>query len=82
MPKMPRPSRPRVIVTRRLTPGVEQRMVELFDTVLNSADAPMTRADLAAAMADCDGGRPVDHPPSQRERHRVIDKAAHRHRMG
>ncbi|MBP6031385.1 MAG: D-glycerate dehydrogenase [Sphingobium sp.] len=54
MPKMPRPSRPRVIVTRRLTPGVEQRMVELFDTVLNSADAPMTRADLAAAMADCD----------------------------
>ena len=54
MPKMPRPARPRVIVTRRLTPSVEQRMVELFDTVLSPNDAAMTRDELAAAMADCD----------------------------
>jgi glyoxylate reductase len=54
MPKKPRPVRPRVIVTRRLTPNVEQRMTELFDTVLNPSDTPMDRAALAAAMADCD----------------------------
>lgn len=54
MPKKPRPACPRVIVTRRLTPSVEQRMVELFDTVLNPSDTPMTRDQLAAAMADCD----------------------------
>lgn len=29
-------------------------MVELFDTVLNVNDVPMTRAQLGAAMADCD----------------------------
>lgn len=54
MPKKPRPARPRVIVTRRLTPVTEQRMVELFDTVLNPTDTPMDRAALAVAMADCD----------------------------
>jgi glyoxylate reductase len=44
---------PRVIVTRRL-PGVEGRMGELFDTVLNPDDHPFTRAELIAAMQDCD----------------------------
>lgn len=54
-----RPARPlaapaRVIVTRHLVPGVEARMRELFDVVLNEADVPMTRDQLAAAMQDCD----------------------------
>jgi glyoxylate reductase len=54
-----RPPRPlaapaRVIVTRHLMPGVEARMRELFDVVLNEADVPMTRDQLAAAMQDCD----------------------------
>ena len=54
MPKKPRPSRPRVIVTRRLPESVEQRMADLFDTVLNRTDTPMGRDEIAAAMADCD----------------------------
>ncbi|MCB2013526.1 MAG: D-glycerate dehydrogenase [Sphingobium sp.] len=54
MPKKPRPARPRVIVTRRLPASVEERMTQLFDTVLNPNDEPMSRAELAAAMADCD----------------------------
>ncbi|ASJ91414.1 2-hydroxyacid dehydrogenase [Porphyrobacter sp. CACIAM 03H1] len=54
-----RPTRPlaapaRVIVTRHLVPAVEARMRELFDVVLNEADAPLTRDQLAAAMQDCD----------------------------
>ena len=54
MAKKPRPARPRVIVTRRLPESVERRMRDLFDTVLNPTDAPMSREALAAAMADCD----------------------------
>jgi glyoxylate reductase len=46
--------RPRVIVTRHLVPEVEARMRELFDVVLNEADVPLTREQLAAAMQDCD----------------------------
>ena len=54
-----RPPRPlaapaRVIVTRHLMPGVEARMRELFDVVLNESDTPLTRDQLAAAMQDCD----------------------------
>jgi len=54
-----RPPRPlaapaRVIVTRHLMPAVEERMRTLFDVVLNEADVPMTRDQLAAAMQDCD----------------------------
>lgn len=48
------PSRPRVIVTRKLLPAVEARMAELFDVVLNPDDEPMSRAALEAAMRDCD----------------------------
>ncbi|MEP9360332.1 D-glycerate dehydrogenase [Sphingomonas sp. KR3-1] len=50
----PRPSRPRVIVTRALPDGIEARMAELFDVVHNPTDTPLTQAQLAAAMADCD----------------------------
>lgn len=46
--------RPRVVVTRDLPDGIEARMAELFDAVLNPHDAPMDRAALKAAMADCD----------------------------
>lgn len=50
----PIPPRPRVLVTRRLLPSVEARMAELFDVVLSPDDAPMSRAELEAAMRDCD----------------------------
>jgi len=46
--------KPKVVVTRHLIPGVEQRMSELFDVVLNPDDVPMTREELIAAMQDCD----------------------------
>ena len=49
-PQRPLASPPRVIVTRQLIPGVEERMRELFDVVLNAADVPLTRDQLAAAM--------------------------------
>jgi len=50
----PRVSRPRVIVTRKLPDAVEQRMVELFDTVLNPIEEGIDRAALIAAVQDCD----------------------------
>ncbi len=46
--------KPKVIVTRHLMPSVEERMTELFDTVLNTQDDPMGEAGLKAAMQDCD----------------------------
>ncbi len=54
MAQPPRPTRPRVIVTRELPDAVAARMGELFDTSFNQSDAAMDRASLAAAMADCD----------------------------
>ncbi len=51
---MPKVATPKVIVTRELSDAVMGRMEELFDTTLNRADVPMTRADLATAMARCD----------------------------
>jgi glyoxylate reductase len=54
MARKPRPATPRVIVTRRLPPNVEARMAELFDASFNTGDIPMNRAELAAAMAQCD----------------------------
>ena len=52
----PAPDRPlpRVVVTRRLAPSVEQRMRDLFDVTLNCSDIPFTRDRLAEAMTDCD----------------------------
>ncbi|RDC60055.1 Glyoxylate reductase [Alteripontixanthobacter maritimus] len=46
--------KPRVVVTRHLNPHVESRMEELFDTVLNTADTPMTADKLVTAVQDCD----------------------------
>lgn len=45
---------PKVHVTRHLMPSVEARMSELYDVTLNTADTPLSREGLAAAMADCD----------------------------
>ncbi|MDQ0251381.1 glyoxylate reductase [Sphingomonas kyeonggiensis] len=54
MAQGPRPSRPRVIVTRALPERIEGRMSQLFDAATNATDTPMTAEALAAAMADCD----------------------------
>ena len=43
-------SRPLVVVTRRLPEAIETRMMELFDTRLNSADEAMSKADLIEAV--------------------------------
>lgn len=46
--------KPRVYVTRHLVPAVEARMAELFDVVTTTADAPLSRDELVAAMRDAD----------------------------
>ena len=46
--------KPRVIVTRALSPSVEARLSELFDCRLNRSDTPLTREELIAAMNDAD----------------------------
>ena len=45
---------PRVVVTRALSPAVEERMGELFDCRFNESDTPYTREQLVEAMRDCD----------------------------
>jgi glyoxylate reductase len=39
---------PRIVVTRKLPAPVEARLTELFDTVLNPDDRPLTREEMAA----------------------------------
>ena len=46
--------RPKVVVTRRLPDQIEARMMELFDTRLNEADQPLSKADLIAAAQEAD----------------------------
>jgi glyoxylate reductase len=46
--------KPLVIVTRKLPDVVETRMRELFDAKLNVEDKPMSRSELAAALASAD----------------------------
>ncbi|EPX82410.1 2-hydroxyacid dehydrogenase [Salipiger mucosus] len=43
-----------VVVTRRLPEAVETRLKELFDVTLRDDDTPMTRDELAGAMAEAD----------------------------
>ena len=50
---VPRPN-PVVFVTRKLLPATEARLSELFDVRLNPDDHPLSRAELAAAMAQAD----------------------------
>ncbi len=42
--------KPLVVVTRKLPDSIETRMRELFETRLNVDDAPMSQADLVAAV--------------------------------
>ena len=51
---MPQITRPSVVVTRKLPETVEARMRELFDVRLNETDRPMTRDELAHAIAEAD----------------------------
>jgi len=46
--------KPKILVTRTLPAAVEARLDRAFDATFNSTDAPMTSADLTAAMADYD----------------------------
>ena len=63
-------SKKRVVVTRKLPDPVETRMMELFSTVLNLSDEPMSREQLAAAgfadlvdrAPDSVLAMPFDHP--------------------
>ena len=48
------PSRPKVVVTRRLPEPVETRMRELFDVSLNETDEPMEAGALREAMKTAD----------------------------
>lgn len=43
-------NRPLVIVTRKLPESIETRMMELFDTRLNTSDRPMAKAELIDAV--------------------------------
>jgi len=54
VPETRRLAKPHVTVTRELTDAVMTRMDQLFVATLNRDDTPMSRAQLAAAMADCD----------------------------
>jgi glyoxylate reductase len=47
-------SRLSVVVTRRLSQKVEDRLSELFDVTLNKTDEPFSREDLLAAMTTAD----------------------------
>jgi glyoxylate reductase len=46
--------RPLVIVTRKLPATIEERMGELFEARLNANDHPMSRNELARAMAEAE----------------------------
>ena len=52
--RLARPTRPRVIVTRRLPAPVETRLRELFDTRFPDEDHAMSASELASAMNECD----------------------------
>lgn len=45
---------PHVVVTRKLPAEIEGRLDDLFDSVLNTNDIPMSQEVLKAAVADCD----------------------------
>lgn len=46
--------KPRVIITRRWPAAVEREISAHFDVTLNDTDAPMSAAQLTAALAECD----------------------------
>lgn len=69
---------PRVVVTRHLMPAVETRMVELFDTTLNTTDTPFSREQLIAAMQEYDVLVPTVTDQIDAE---IIDKAGNNLRL-
>jgi len=46
--------KPKIVVTRRLPDVVHERLVDLFDTALNTSDAPMSKKELMEAMKHAD----------------------------
>ena len=52
-------ARPRVVLTRRWPAAVEGLLAERFDAVFNTEDRPMSRADLAEALASADAVCPT-----------------------
>ena len=48
------PSKPLVIVTRRLPELVEARMMELFNTRLSNSDSPLDKEALIEAVKEAD----------------------------
>jgi lactate dehydrogenase-like 2-hydroxyacid dehydrogenase len=49
------PTRPRVIVTRRLPDAVEAALRQQFDVEVSATDAPTTAEDLQRFLGQCDG---------------------------
>ncbi|MBP9182369.1 MAG: D-glycerate dehydrogenase [Fuscovulum sp.] len=52
-------TRPRVLVTRRWPEAVEAKMAQVFDLSLNTADQPLSQADLRDAMGQYDAILPT-----------------------
>ena len=52
-------TRPRVLVTRRWPAAVETKMAQVFDLSLNTADQPLSQADLRDAMGQYDAILPT-----------------------
>ncbi|MGR3571179.1 2-hydroxyacid dehydrogenase [Brevirhabdus sp.] len=52
-------AKPRILVTRRWPEAVEARLSEEFDTVLNTADRPLSLSDFRAALTEYDAVLPT-----------------------
>lgn len=52
-------TRPRILATRRWPKAVEQKLSELFELTLNTADVPLSEADLRDAMGQYDAILPT-----------------------
>jgi lactate dehydrogenase-like 2-hydroxyacid dehydrogenase len=52
-------TKPRILLTRRWTATVENYLAARFDLVRNEADAPLSAAQLAAALRECDAVCPT-----------------------
>ena len=71
-------SKKRVVVTRKLPDPVETRMMELFSTVLNLSDEPMSREQLAADQRDelAPDLALQDRAVADRAEHAVVEQVA------
>jgi len=72
------PTKPLVIVTRKLPHAVEERMAELFDTRLRDDDTPMTTEELTAAVQEADILVPT---LGDKLDHKVLSRAGERLRL-